>query len=93
MRLLCLTYRQRLGCFEKIEDRTVRTPVVSHVPRKDTGARKDHGSKKTTLKDSNPMQGGIGTAPHTPLSEDLHEKGNLKGWVGKIRGTKAFLGS
>ena len=66
---------------------------MSHVPRKDTGARKDHGFKKTTLKDSNPMQGGIGTAPHTPLSEDLHEKGNLKEWVGKIRGTKAFLGS
>ena len=81
------------GCFEKIEDRTVRTPVVSHVPRKDTRAGKDHGSKKTTLKDSNPMQGGIGTAPHTPLSKDLHEKGNLKEWVGKIRGTKAFLGS
>ena len=66
------------GSSKKAEDRTVRTPTISDVPRKDTRASRDHGVEKTTLKDSNPMQGGIGTAPHTPLSEDLSEKGNLK---------------
>nr|POE53955.1 hypothetical protein CFP56_53457 [Quercus suber] len=58
----------------------VKMPAVSHVPRKDTGAGRDHEFKKTTLKDSNPMQGGDGTTPRTPLSEDLREKGNLKEW-------------
>ena len=81
------------GSFKKIENRTVRTPVVSHVPRRDMGAGRDHRSEKTTLKDINPMQGGDGTTPHTPLLDDLRERGNLKEWVGKIRGTKASLGS
>ena len=39
------------------------------------------------------MQSGDGIAPHTPLSKDLHEKGNLKEWVGKIGGTEASLGN
>nr|POE95537.1 uncharacterized protein CFP56_01578 [Quercus suber] len=29
---------------KKIEDRTVRTPAMAHIPRKETGAGKDHGS-------------------------------------------------
>nr|POE53953.1 hypothetical protein CFP56_53455 [Quercus suber] len=77
----------------RTEDKTVRTPAVSHVPRKDTRAGRDHGFEKTTLKDSNSLQGGDGTAPRTPLSEDLREKGKLKEWVGKIGGTEASLGS
>ena len=56
------------GSAEKTEDRTGRSQAMSQIPRKDTGVGRDHGSEKTTLKDSNPMQGRDGIAPHTPLS-------------------------
>ena len=57
------------GSSEKIEDRIVRTPAVSHIPRKETRAGRDHGSEKTTLKDSNPMQGGDGIALTHPCQK------------------------
>nr|POE83665.1 hypothetical protein CFP56_06749 [Quercus suber] len=80
------------GNSEKTEGRTARTPTVSQVPSKDAEAGRHHVSEKTSLKISNPMLSQVGTAPHAPLSEALHEKGNLKEWVGKIRGREASLG-
>lgn len=81
------------GSFEKTEVRTVRTPEVSDLPRREMGASRTHESKKTTLKVSNPMLGRDGTVSHTPMSEDLREKENPKKEVGKIEGTEASLRS
>ena len=43
------------GSSKKTEGRTVRTPAVSHISRKEMEAGRDHESEKTTLKDSNPI--------------------------------------
>lgn len=42
------------GSFEKPEVRTVRTLEVSNLPRRETGAGRDHGLEKITLKVRNP---------------------------------------
>ena len=81
------------GSAEKSEVRMGKSSMMSQIPRKDTGAGKNPEVEKTITKESVPMQGGDGTSPHTPLSENLYEKGNLHKCVGKLGGKEVSLGS
>lgn len=81
------------GSSEKTEARTIRSSAVSDLPRKETRAGREHGSEKTTLKVSNPMQSRDGIVPHTSMSDSLRTKENLKEIVGKSEGIEASFGS
>lgn len=66
---------------------------MSDLPRKETRAGREHGSEKTTLKVSKPMQSRDGIVPHTSMSDSLRTKENLKEIVGKSEGIEASFGS
>nr|POF13369.1 hypothetical protein CFP56_45570 [Quercus suber] len=92
----CLRVRVRIDVTKRLvrgKKITIEGGESIWVLRKEAEAGRDHGSKKTSLEISNPMLSQVGTAPHAPLSEALHEKGNPKEWVGKIGGREASLGS
>lgn len=81
-----------VGSPEKTEIRAERQSEASYIPRRETGAGRDHRSNKSDLKARNLMQGGDGTGPHTLVLEDLRKKETLTEGMGKVEGTEVSLG-
>lgn len=82
-----------VGSLEKTKIRVERQSEASYIPRRETGAGRDHGFDKSDLKARNLMQGGDGTGPHTLVLEDIHKKETLTEGMGKVEGTEVSLGS